>query len=149
MSPVETPQPQDQHYSLLQTHSPNRGKRGRAPSCRHKGNTKQHKELTLKCAHFLLKTHGKILHRNAFQHDVHERRHRFSLLKKFSIHLQFGSLHPTKMDLNSQSQKIERTKMHHTIQNPLFVQRPFPNNNPLIQNSSRLRNVNTMTPTQY
>ena len=66
------------------------------------------------------------------------------------FYLQFGFLHPTQMDFDNTTHKVNRVKMLHTMQNYLFVQHHFQHTNPLIHTISRLQYANTkLTPPYY
>ena len=94
------------------------------------------KELPLECLHFPIYTRftERFWHlskyffvpsdrqnnylNKLFTKDVSPRR---NYQKNVLFYLQFGFLHPTQMDVNNQTHKVNRTKMIHTIHNYLFV----------------------------
>ena len=59
------------------------------------------------------------------------------------FYLQFGVLHPTQMDVNNQTHKVNRVKMLHTIHNYLFVQQHLHRTNSLINMNLRVQNAKT------
>ena len=65
------------------------------------------------------------------------------------FYLQFGFLHPTQMDVNNTTHKVNRVKMLHTMHNYLFVQHQFHNTNPIIHMNSRLQYANTKLASPY
>ena len=65
------------------------------------------------------------------------------------FYLQYGFLHPTQIDVNNTTHKVNRVKMLHTMHNDLFVQRHFQQTNPIIHMNSRLQNVNTKLTSPY
>ena len=65
------------------------------------------------------------------------------------FYLQFGFLHPTQMEVNNTTQKVNRVKMLHTMHNYLFVQDHFQHTNPIINMNSRLQYANTKLTSPY
>ena len=65
------------------------------------------------------------------------------------FYLQFGFLHPTQMDVNNTTHKVNRVKMLHTMHNYLFVQHHFQHTNPIIHINSRLQYANTKLTSPY
>ena len=65
------------------------------------------------------------------------------------FYLQFGFLHPTQMDVNNNTPKVNRVKMLHTMHNYLFVQHHFQYTNPIIHMNSRLQYANTKLTSPY
>ena len=66
-----------------------------------------------------------------------------------SFYLQFGFLHPTQMDVNNTTHKVNQVKMLHTMHNCLFVQHHFQHTNPIIHMNSRLQYANTKLTLPY
>ena len=69
--------------------------------------------------------------------------------KYYPFYLQFGFLHPTQMDVNNTTHKVNRVKMLHTMHNYLFVQHHFHQTNPIIHMNSRLQYANTKLISSY
>ena len=65
------------------------------------------------------------------------------------IYLQFGFLHPTKLDVNNTTHEVTRVKMLNTMHTYLFVQHHFQHTNPIIHMNSRLQFANTKLTSPY
>ena len=69
--------------------------------------------------------------------------------KYYPFYLQFGFLHPTQMDVNNTTHKVNRMKMLHTMRNYLFVQHHLQQTNPIFHMNSRLQYANTKLTSPY
>ena len=65
------------------------------------------------------------------------------------FYLHFGFLHPTQMDVNNTTHKVNRVKMLHTVHNYLFVHHHFHRTNPLFGIKWRLQYENTKLTSPY
>ena len=65
------------------------------------------------------------------------------------FYLQFGFLHPTQMDVNNTTHKVNRVKKLLTMRNYLFVQHHFQHANSIIHMNSRLQYANTKLTSPY
>ena len=65
------------------------------------------------------------------------------------FYLQFAFVLPTLMDVNNQTNKVNRVKMLHSIHNYLFVQHHIHRTNPLIHMNSRFQYANTKLTSPY
>ena len=84
------------------------------------------------------------------QYIFHSRHRPYRIYQKWDpFYLQFGFSHPTQMDLNNHTFKVNRVKVLHTIHNYLIVQHHFHKTNPLIHENSRLQYANTILTSPY
>ena len=65
------------------------------------------------------------------------------------FYLQFGFLHPTQMDVNNTTHKVNRVKILHTMHNYLFLQHLFQDTNQIIHMNSRVQYANTKLTSPY
>ena len=65
------------------------------------------------------------------------------------FYLHFGFLHPTQIDVNNQTHKVNRVKILHTVHNYLFPQHHFHWTNSFIYMNSRLQYANTKLISPY
>ena len=65
------------------------------------------------------------------------------------FYLQFGFLHPTQMDVNNTTHKLNRVKMLHTKHKYLFVLHHFQHKNRIIHTNSRLQYANKKLTSPY